>query len=98
MPYKPIEIEQMLTGKLGMSPLKADHRWFVLQFQGLPAIRTKLSNNKKEVGSGLESRISKQLRVRKPFFNELMDCTKRREDYESQIRTDPYPPFDVLLV
>lgn len=88
----------MLIGKLGMSPLNADHKWFVLQFRGLPPIRTKLSNNNKDIGSGLESRISKQLRVRKQFFIGLMDCSKRLEEYEAQIRTDPYPPFDQLFV
>lgn len=81
-----------------MSLLNADHKWFVLQFDGLPPIRTKLSHNKKEVKAGLEGKIVKQLRVKKIFFNGLMDCTKSREDYEKQLRTDPFPPFDVLIV
>ena len=98
MPYKPIEIEGMLKTKLKMQPLDNDHRWFKLEIEGLPPIRTKLSHNRKDIGDNLEGRIYKQLRVRKSFFHELMDCTKYREDYEKQIRADPYPPFNQIIV
>lgn len=98
MPYKPFEIEGMLIGKLKMSTLNADHKWFFLQLQGLPPIRTKLPNHKEDIGIKLESRIFKQLRVRKTFFHELMDCTKTLPDYEKMIREDPYPPLSNLLV
>jgi len=67
----------MLLTKLGMTPSNADHKWFVIQFDGLPPIRTKLSHTKKkDVGLKLEGRMHKQLRVRSNFFRELMDCTK----------------------
>lgn len=98
MPYKPIEIEKMLKNKLKMDVEDADHRWFILELEGLPRIRTKLSNNKNEVGDFLESRICKQLRVRKNFFHELIDCTKSRDEYKKQIQDDPFPPFSQLLV
>lgn len=98
MPYKPVEIEGMLIRKLAMKPVNKDHKWFVLQFDGLPKIRTKLSNNKKDVGAKLLGRISKQLRIRRPFFSGLMDCTKTRKDYELQVRNDPFPPFDIIIV
>lgn len=98
MPYKPTEIERMLTGKLGMILKDADHTWLSLEVDGLPPIRTKLPSHKEDIRDKLESRIYKQLRVRKPFFHELMDCTKYRVDYVKQIREDPYPPFSILFV
>ena len=97
MPYKPIEIERMLARKLKMTIHNADHKWFEMKLQGLPPIRTKLSNNKKDVGPGLEGMICRQLHVKKTFFTGLMDCTKSKEDYEHQVRADPNPPFENLI-
>ncbi len=88
----------MLKTKLQMAALNSDHRWFELQLNELPTIRTKISHNKKDIGPALENRICKQMRIRKKFFYELMDCTKYRDDYERQVREDPYPPFSERLV
>lgn len=98
MPYKPVEVGRMLTSKLRMRVEETDHQWFVLEFEGLPPIRTKVSHNKKDIGDELENRIVKQLRIRKKFFHELMDCSKNIDDYERQVREDPCPPFDIRLV
>lgn len=98
MAYKPTEVESMLKTKLKMTYENRDHRWLKIEVEGLPPIRTKVSHNKKDIRSGLESRIYKQLRVKKPFFHELMDCTKQLDDYVKQIQEDPYPPFNVMLV
>jgi len=98
MPYKPIEVEGMLNTKLKMIVEDADHKWFKLELDGLPPIRTKLPNHREDIRDKIESRIYKQLRVWKPFFHDLMDCKKYRADYEKQIREDPYPPFSVLFV
>ncbi len=98
MPYKPREIEGMLIKKLKMLPDEADHKWLRLDVAGLPPIRTKLPHHKDDIRDKLVSRLHNQLRVRKAFFHELMDCTKQYDDYERQIRTDPYPPFNILFV
>jgi hypothetical protein len=98
MPYKPIEIERMLTRKLGMTSEDADHKCFRIDIDGLPPIRTKLPTHNEDIRDILESRIHKQLRVRKPFFLGLMNCPKSRADYIRQIKDDPYPPFDNLFV
>jgi len=98
MPYKPIEVEEILKTKLNMIVDDADHKWFRLELDGLPPIRTKLPNHREDIRDKLESRIYKQLRIRKPFFHGLMDCTKYRDDYIKQIREDPYPPFNVFFV
>jgi len=88
----------MLKTKLKMTEEENDHTWFRFEADGLPPIRTKISHNKKDIGPNLESRVYKQLRIRKPFFHELMDCTKYRDDYIKQVQEDPYPPFSVRFV
>jgi len=98
MTYKRREVADMLVIKLKMRPRNADHEWYELSIDGLPPIRTKLSNNKKDIHDALENKIFRQLRVRKKFFHELMDCTKSKDDYEQQVISDPYPPFDNLIV
>lgn len=98
MPYKPKEIRSILTGKLGMTVSQRDHTWFLLTLNNLPTIKTKLPNHKGDIGPQLENRICKELRVRKVFFYGLMDCSKYLKDYDEQIRSDPYPPFDQIIV
>jgi len=91
-------VERMLQTKLQMAPEERDHKYFKLIIDGLPPIRTKISHNNNDIGSVLENRIYKQLRIRKSFFHELMDCTKNRDDYIQQIKDDPYPPFNHVSV
>jgi hypothetical protein len=100
MAFKSSEIERLLQSKFGFSPAKghsSDHRWYELQLPGLPVILTKVSHSKAEIGSNLESKIARQLRVRRPFFEEMIVCTKGLDEYKHQVQTDPYPPFDVRL-
>lgn len=100
MPYKPKEVERKLRDKFAFSVAKEhslDHRWVELQLPRLPAILTKVSHNRKEIGANLEGKIARQLRVRTRYFRGMIDCTNTREDYYRQVREDPYPPFDVLL-
>jgi len=70
-----------------------DHRWYVLKVPGMPPIRTMVSHGHSEVSSDLEAKIAQQLHVRKPFFASMIGCTKSNEDYLSQIKAEPYPPF-----
>ena len=48
-----------------------------------------------ETGVGLEGRIARQLRVHMPYFQGMFACTYNREDYYQQVRTAPFPPWDV---
>lgn len=98
MPRKPRQIETLLQAKFGFVPAEghsSDHRWFELHLPGLPLILTKVSHSKKDIGPKLESKIARQLRVRKPYFDGMMECTYNREDYYRQVRESPYPPFYV---
>ena len=100
MPRNPNEIEGLLQTKFGFSPARghsSDHRWYELWLPGLPLILTKVSHTRREVGSKLEGKIARQLRVHKPYFNGMMDCTYNREAYYEQVRNDPFPPFDILF-
>jgi hypothetical protein len=95
---KPRELEKTLQGKFDFSPApnrSSDHRWYELTLPGLPTIATKVSHSRKEIGRNLEGKIARQLRVRKKFFQEMVACTQSQQDYYQQVRTDPYPPFDV---
>jgi hypothetical protein len=58
-------------------------------------ILTKVSHSKQDIGPKLEGKIARQLRVHKPYFEEMMDCTNSREDYYQQVRESPFPPFNV---
>jgi hypothetical protein len=98
MPRKPRDVERILTGKFGFIEAKghsSDHRWYELRLVGLPVILTKVSHSKSDIGPSLESKMARQLRVKKTFLGEMVDCTKDATDYERQIRAAPEPPWDV---
>lgn len=98
MPIKTRNLETLLQKKFGFSPAKtrsADHRWYELHIPGLPVIVTKVSHGASEISGGLESMIARQLRVRRPFFLEMVGCTKDADTYRAQVQEDPYPPFDI---
>jgi hypothetical protein len=77
---------------------ESGHKWYSLRLSGLPPVRTKVSHGKKELTTHLESEMSKQLRVRKAFFLEMMSCTKSKEEYYQSIRTNPVPPWERRIV
>jgi hypothetical protein len=98
MPYRPRDIESVLLNKFDFSRAEghsSDHRWFEIRLPGLPCILTKVSQGRRETTRGLESKIARQLRVRRTFFRGMMDCTNEREDYYQQVQEDPYPPFNI---
>ncbi len=98
MPIKVRELERLLTSKFNFSASpdsSPDHRWYELALPGLPKIRTKVSHGMSETGVGLEGRIARQLRVHMPYFQGMFACTYNREDYYQQVRTAPFPPWDV---
>lgn len=98
MAYKPREVEEKLQNKFGFARDKdrgSDHRYYILEIEGLPLIRTHFSHaRKKDIGAVLESKIVKQLHVRKKYFKGMIDCTNSREDYYHQLQKDPFPPFE----
>jgi hypothetical protein len=100
MPFKPKDLERLLQSKFGFEEAKShsdDHQWLVLRLEGLPDIMTKLSHSKREVNKKIEGMIARQLRVSKPFFNEMFRCNRDREAYYTQVREDPIPPWNVTF-
>jgi hypothetical protein len=94
MPRRNRDVEATLLNKFHFerSPTRSDdHRWLQLKLPDLPPIITHFSHGRQEIGDVLWSLIAKQLRVRKKFLNEMIDCTKSRDDYYEQLRSDPLP-------
>ena len=95
---KPSDLEAMLERKLGFTRSGAhssDHRWYELRLPDLPPIRTKVSHSKQAIGSLIEGKVARQLRVRGPYLQELLVCTKSRDEYCQQVKDEPFPPWDV---
>jgi len=100
MPIKPKDLERLLVNKFRFSPTeqhRVDHHWYELQLPGLPVILTKVSHSRKEIGKNLESMIARQLRVRKAYFQGMVNCTNSREDYYRRVKEEPFPTWDVLF-
>lgn len=100
MPYKPKEVEALLETKFGFTPAPShekNHTWYVLMLPELPPIRTKVEHHRRPIGSKLEGRMARQMRVRPAFYRQMLDCTQSCENYYSKVREDPYPPFEILV-
>lgn len=93
------EVEKTLLNKFAFSsvPEKVDHRWLRLKLPDLPPILTMFSHTREDIGGVLWKRIAKQLRVQSRYLSGMIDCSKTREAYYSQIRTDPQPPWEYLM-
>ena len=101
MPFRPRVIENCLQDKFCFSPATghgSDHPWYELRLLGLPPIRTKVSHSKREIRAELESKIAKQLRVRTAFFRRMIGCQEDYDDYCRQVREDPYPPWEFIVL
>mgnify|MGYP001497921741 CR=1 FL=1 len=94
MTLKAADVESKLIHKFKFTKDNSDHRKFTLEVPGQALIFTIISHSHRDISAPILSSICKQLRVRKHFFLEMIQCTKSREDYLWQITNDPYPPFD----
>jgi predicted RNase H-like HicB family nuclease len=77
MPRRPRDIETALQTKFGFVRAAAhssDHHGYELRLPGLPLILTKVSHSKQDIGPKLEGKIARQLRVRKPYFDGMIEC------------------------
>jgi hypothetical protein len=87
------EVETTLLNKFAFSRASTkgvDHRWVQLVLPGLPAILTKFSHTREDIGETLWKKIAVQLRVQSHYLSGMIDCTNSREDYYSKVRTDPH--------
>ena len=98
MPQRRDDLEAILQRKFGFKVAKdhsPDHRWYELRLPDLPPIRTKVSHSRGDIGSVIEGKIARQLRVRAPYFRGMVSCTNSKDDYYKQVQDDPFPPWDV---
>lgn len=96
MPLRSRDVADQLQNKFGFSEASGhgvDHRWFELNLPNLPTILTKVSHGRHEIDVRLETQMARQLHVRRPFFVEMMRCTRSRDDYIRLVYDDPQPPF-----
>lgn len=105
MPIKTRKFVTALTSKLGFERIESrgrgkslDHHNFKCTFEGIGLIFTKLSHSRREIDDRLLARISRQMRVRRAFLVEVVECTKSREEYKESIRTDPHPPWSQRII
>ena len=94
MVHRPGEIASRLQSKFAFvedDSRSKDHKCFVLRLDGLPPIRTKVSHSRSDVRDKLLGIMAKELQVRTTFLNGMLDCSNSRDDYENQVRTDPFP-------
>jgi hypothetical protein len=101
MVFQVSEVERQLVGKFAFSRdtgREAGHRWYSLHLAGLQPVRTKVSHGARNLPKALESRMAKQLRVRRAFFVDMISCTKSRDEYYEAIRQNPIPPWDVQVL
>ena len=96
MPLNQHRITELLKSKFGFQEAPGADAWYELELPGLPPIKTFRSRSKKE-SKWLEGQMAKQVRVRAPFFRQMLACTKTKEQYYDQVAKDPFPPWDVLL-
>lgn len=70
------------------------HIWYELKLADLPIIDTRVSHGKPEhISDAILSKIAKQLHVHNPFFKQMIQCTKSKEDYYNEVHQNPFPPF-----
>src|SRR5947209_6024243 len=97
MAYDNRAVEKCLLNKFKFieSPNReSGHRWVEITLPGLPVIATFFSHTREDVGRVLWGKIAKQLRVRSTYLEGMIDCRNSKEDYEHQVCTAPFPPFD----
>lgn len=60
----------------------ADHVQYILYINGLKTrIRTKISHGENEIGDDLISKMSRQLKLSKKQFLDLIECPLSKEEY-----------------
>jgi hypothetical protein len=94
---KPQEVEALLVAKFHFTKKrKSGHVHYELRIEGVPPIRTHVSNKHSEgntVGEGLFHALARELYVRRPFLDGMLRCTNSCEAYYKILHDDPYPPF-----
>lgn len=94
MERKARDVQKQLTKKFGFTPTERGdrHDWFELTVAGVPKISVMFSHGERDIGDRLQNLLAQQLRVRRNYFNGMIDCTKNKDDYYRVVVEAPYPP------
>ena len=77
--------------KKGFEQNNGDHQYYTLYHDGKKTqIFTKISHGKNEVGEPLLGMMSKQTRLSKKDFADLINCPLSKEKYLEMMRTQGY--------
>ncbi len=86
MPRDAREVEASLTKK-GFQARQGKDRFFHLMVNGLKTpVWTKISQGEKEIHDGLIAAMTRQLRLSKKDFNDLIDCPLTEAEYTKRLR------------
>jgi hypothetical protein len=95
MPRPARDVKAALSTKFDFVPApnkSPDHEWFALEIEGAQKVATKFSRGEREVDDWLLGQIAKQLLVRRAYLDEMIDCTKSRDEYYQKLRENPEGP------
>jgi len=86
MPAKVKDIDKMLLGKLeATSKEGTNHTKYFVQHEDTLLGSTVLSRSYREVDDSMLSAIAKQLHIKKPGLDKLLECHWYRDDYIRQV-------------
>ena len=96
MPRPTREVKDTLIRKFAFTKApnrSADHEWFELEIDGAQKVTTKFSHGMRELSDNLLAKIARQLLVKRPYLDEMIDCTKSRDAYYQKLREGPEGPM-----
>lgn len=85
--YKPRKLESALLSK-GFVKDNTHHKMLWFHVEGRKtAIRTRISHDVKDYGDSLLGEMSKQVKLPRKKFTDLIECPMSREDYIGHLRS-----------
>ena len=87
MPRKARDVQGSLKAKFGFRVLDRGHKhqWLQLTLIGLKPVTVMFSQGETDLGDVLLSKVCKQLRVGRPYFNGMIDCQHSAADYRETL-------------
>lgn len=80
------QVEQALTAKLGFEAHDSHHRIYRLYLEGQLVARTFVSHGQRELSDYHASQMSKQMRLMRKEFLDVVECPLDRETYHTLVR------------
>lgn len=82
-------LKRSLGTKFGLAPITigkdSDHEWLGVTVPGARPVAVMFSLNDADLGDVLVGLICKQLRVRRPYLNGMVQCSNSRQAYYQKL-------------